>query len=298
MAMRIRTGFTLIELLVVVTIIVVLLALLTPALDKAIYQAELVVCGGNLKGIAGGVTQYAFDFQRSYPYRDAVHNPNIGNYQPSQLTWRAADANYDDRQKLRPYVGISAFNCPLSGEFNPDTQDPDSFVYSNYVLWFGFRYTQVSSSLPPEVPRISGNPVDTRAPQPGMLRVGNKWEAVSERTRRFTWLAGDQEFWGGFGSSWNAHPDLEGITSNVVLDDAPATHFVPAKNPNGKYATSYWGAPGRGTTENNYANADGSVTRFTHTSPKFFQPWETVGLAPLPLYNQAAGGSLLVRIQQ
>jgi prepilin-type N-terminal cleavage/methylation domain-containing protein len=38
------TAFTLIELLVVVTIIVVLLSLLTPALDRAIYETELAVC--------------------------------------------------------------------------------------------------------------------------------------------------------------------------------------------------------------------------------------------------------------
>src|ERR1043165_1931025 len=52
-------AFTLIELLVVITIIVVLLALLTPALDKAMYQAELAVCGANLRAIANGAIPYA-----------------------------------------------------------------------------------------------------------------------------------------------------------------------------------------------------------------------------------------------
>jgi type II secretory pathway pseudopilin PulG len=34
-----------VELLVVITIIVLLLALLAPALEKAIYQAQMAVCG-------------------------------------------------------------------------------------------------------------------------------------------------------------------------------------------------------------------------------------------------------------
>ena len=43
-------GFTLIELLVVITIIVILLALLVPAINKGIYAAELAKCGSQLKG--------------------------------------------------------------------------------------------------------------------------------------------------------------------------------------------------------------------------------------------------------
>ena len=55
--MPIRNGFTLVELLVVITIIVILLALLAPALDKAIYQAELAVCGTRVRAIATGCTR-------------------------------------------------------------------------------------------------------------------------------------------------------------------------------------------------------------------------------------------------
>src|SRR5258708_15496333 len=58
-AMKRRGAFTLIELLVVVTIIVVLLALLTPALDKAIYQAQLARCAAQIKGIGAGATAYS-----------------------------------------------------------------------------------------------------------------------------------------------------------------------------------------------------------------------------------------------
>ena len=48
--MRHRIAFTLIELLVVITIIVILLALLVPAINKGIYAAELAKCGSQLKG--------------------------------------------------------------------------------------------------------------------------------------------------------------------------------------------------------------------------------------------------------
>jgi len=51
-------AFTLIELLVVITILVVLLALLAPALDKAMDQAERVVCATNQRVIAQGAVQY------------------------------------------------------------------------------------------------------------------------------------------------------------------------------------------------------------------------------------------------
>src|SRR5688500_8855542 len=71
------TAFTLIELLVVVTIIVVLLALLTPALDKAIYQAELTVCGANQRAVAMSAVSYATGSKRFYPHRQGVREDMV-----------------------------------------------------------------------------------------------------------------------------------------------------------------------------------------------------------------------------
>src|ERR1041385_9518426 len=58
------SAFTLIELLVVVTIIVILLAMLTPAVDQAVYRGELTVCSTHQKGIATAATVYAAERQR------------------------------------------------------------------------------------------------------------------------------------------------------------------------------------------------------------------------------------------
>src|SRR5688572_22045336 len=60
-------GFTLVELLVVITIIAILLALMMPAMDKAIYQAELAVCASNQRQTATGLYVYAMDHRRWYP---------------------------------------------------------------------------------------------------------------------------------------------------------------------------------------------------------------------------------------
>ena len=61
------SGFTLIELLVVVTIIVILLSLLTPALDTAIQKTELTVCAARQRGLGEIFNQYAAEYKRKYP---------------------------------------------------------------------------------------------------------------------------------------------------------------------------------------------------------------------------------------
>src|SRR5688500_9352891 len=57
-------AFTLVELLVVITIITILLALLTPGLDKAVELAERARCASNLHVLHQGVVQYAYANRR------------------------------------------------------------------------------------------------------------------------------------------------------------------------------------------------------------------------------------------
>jgi prepilin-type N-terminal cleavage/methylation domain-containing protein/prepilin-type processing-associated H-X9-DG protein len=59
MRRELRRAFTLIELLVVVTILVVLLALLTPSLDKAMSSAEQAFCGSAQRSLGLANQQYA-----------------------------------------------------------------------------------------------------------------------------------------------------------------------------------------------------------------------------------------------
>lgn len=60
-----RRAFTLIELLVVVTIIVILVALLIPGLERAVASAQSAVCAATLRGWSQAMTQYAFDHKGS-----------------------------------------------------------------------------------------------------------------------------------------------------------------------------------------------------------------------------------------
>lgn len=102
-------GFTLIELLVVVTIIVVLLALLVPSLDKAIEAAERTVCAANLDawGIAHGT--YYMDQRRrilsTMRTSSQYPNPNFcwGRSELAANTAGTRDADFSARA-MKPYV--------------------------------------------------------------------------------------------------------------------------------------------------------------------------------------------------
>jgi len=80
--MNSRTAFTVVELLVVVAIIMVLLALLAPAIDKALQSTEKVRCAANVQAHYVSVYQYAADQRKQLPplNDDDGHNQQAGSW--------------------------------------------------------------------------------------------------------------------------------------------------------------------------------------------------------------------------
>src|SRR5688500_8895174 len=124
-----RNAFTLIELLVVITIIVVLLSLLAPALDKAIYQAELVVCGSTMKAGTGALTQYAMAHNRTYANRGVS-----GAHLPDWVRTRGDNAaDYNLFRALRDYCGLKTFYDPFTNgvDMSEGVNEPATFILAN-----------------------------------------------------------------------------------------------------------------------------------------------------------------------
>ncbi len=223
-----RRGFTVVELLVVISITILLIALLLPALSRARYTTRLAVCRSRLKQTGAGVLSYTNDFNGHYPHRPGVPS----GWKPNRLT----SGSVDDRVALRGYIAINdLLNCPLTGRIDIDGSPQSIPTYSTYHLWFGYEY------------QVSGNS--------GMHRAGD----------RFTWagqswnlLASDRDVVHD-GGTWvhGTHPDTSGVMFNEVLNPGFDSHFS-----GGQYTFSRWqfkGSTARGNIDMNWLHDDGSV---------------------------------------
>ena len=108
-----HTAFTLVELLVVITIMEILLALLTPALERAIEQAERVACGSQLHAWGVAIPQYYLDNRRKlmsanrhfgsavYPNLAWAHNEDLAG------DWATGNTKAEDwtEPRIGPYIG-------------------------------------------------------------------------------------------------------------------------------------------------------------------------------------------------
>ena len=237
-------AFTLVELLVVVSIIVVLLALLAPALDQAVYQAELAVCGARVRSIASGAIAYTGDYRRFYPRRPVIENRGLP---PNGWLNIAGNAQLDDRPIFSNHIPINAgLNCPLNGlALDIAGSAATTYTYSSYDLWFGFRFEGLA----------------------GMRRLGDRLEAAHQvltdaqgkpLIKRYGLLAADvSEVLRFAGTGTSNHPDEARHWSHMRRQDAP-----PPWNANIDITGAwYLGNMSRGPLDLNYAYQDGSVVR-------------------------------------
>jgi len=182
-------GFTLVELLVVITIFVMLLALLMPAMEKAVYQAELAVCASRQDAIGSAAILYAHDHQRRYP--DRFETPGATPaWQPTQLISPVGTQDRDGgdlRPVLRGYFDLNGLlNDPLApGKLDFVTSSLEAYTHTPYALWFGWRF-------------------GTRR---GMTKLGDRLEWG---TWSLSVLSADQDLTNDTGGGyWGAHRDRE-----------------------------------------------------------------------------------------
>ena len=254
-------GFTLIELLVVITIIVVLLALLMPAMSRALYRAQLVSCAAQQRTTATGIQGYAFDHKRYYPDRQQPAPQGDGNDVP--VTMLAGDttsghAALDIRPQLKGYIQINKhLRDPFVEEVDLEFEDDVNTVtaIASYAMWFGGTYRSQTRSLA------------------GMTKLGDSWEfarTANDALRRYTLLLGDVDLtWGGGGPNniSASHPDAAGgqprlwlLTHNDLL--AP-TYGIRTFQSFWVWQIEFTGVPAsqarRGLMDTNFTHTDGSV---------------------------------------
>jgi prepilin-type N-terminal cleavage/methylation domain-containing protein len=252
-----RPAFTLVELLVVITIIVVLLALLTPALNTAIYRAELTVCASQLRGIGMNVTMYANEYKRYYPYRglervNNAANGNPPNYdQPAIIKYHpvTTERPFDQRETLRRAMAINkALNDPLTGEL--DMEADAEIIFTSYNLWWGFTYYNQPSPK-------------------AMNKLGDYWNYSGDR---FDVLAGDRDLVRPGTDVQTSHSDEmygEGTLYPRVWQNEQGPWLIAA----GRMTFSCWYSSNeqialtlaegrRSPVDNNFVMSDGSVRQY------------------------------------
>jgi len=117
-------GFTVVELLVVMSIIVLLMTVMMPAVGKARENARRVLCGSNERQVLHVAISYASDFSRYLPYggtnnnnTEHIHWINDRVFREYEQRvgakrWDLKSASYYPSAKQHPSRVMDIFYCP------------------------------------------------------------------------------------------------------------------------------------------------------------------------------------------
>lgn len=138
-AHRKRRAFTLIELLVVISVIILLISVLLPALNIAKQKARAVVCGSHMKQIGLATMMYTHDNKNYFP--KSSHSASVSGW----LRWGPALMPYLDKGN---YSGSQSaawkklfndfYRCPA------DRRQSSAWSYGKNV-WFELTATETGN---------------------------------------------------------------------------------------------------------------------------------------------------------
>ncbi len=151
--MRNRDGFTLIELLVAISLIVLLMAILMPALENARYQARRIVCMNNIKQQSMVFFTYAQDNNDRFPpHTERIALRVKDTFDPNELNiWSAFYRSYMTNSQI--------LICPITrviGVHYADTAFVPS-VDKRGRAWGGWDSKLAGTDIPPSVISVAYN---------------------------------------------------------------------------------------------------------------------------------------------
>jgi type II secretory pathway pseudopilin PulG len=171
--MRCRSGFTLIEMLVLVAVLMVLMAIITPSVTRALGSSKNVQCANNLRQVGVAILSYAQDSQGRLPPAgfygvSPYYNRDPRNFPNSlreQLDLRPSTSWSTQRaqSEYAPMFACPAFAGPR-GEKGYGLTDRLVDEYGNTVRPWGFM-TNAQGSLNPPPARLDMIPSSAIAMQ-------------------------------------------------------------------------------------------------------------------------------------
>ncbi len=136
-AVKSKKGFTLIELLVVIAIIALLLAILTPALNKVKEIAKTIICRTNVRSLVLGFRLYAETNDGKVFGYGSEGKHNLWLLQMEDHVGDIDKVRYCPTTKLNPATGYSEGSAKLTWVWPFDVDEPEHGSYGfNGHLYF------------------------------------------------------------------------------------------------------------------------------------------------------------------